>query len=96
MEGLISFFPFILIILVFYFLLWRPEKKKRQEREVMLSNLGKNDTVMTTGGIFGVVKNLDEKSVTLLVDDSNGVRVKVARSAIQTIVKESGKDAGGE
>src|SRR4030067_2008034 len=60
-----SFLPLILIFVIFYFLLIRPQSKKAKEHKQMLDNLKKGDKVMTTGGVFGVIEDLDEKTMTL-------------------------------
>lgn len=77
-----SFLPLILIFVVFYFLLIRPQSKKAKEHKQMLDNLKKGDKVMTTGGIYGFIEELDEKTVVLKVGISNDVKVKVDRNFI--------------
>ncbi|MBS0266960.1 MAG: preprotein translocase subunit YajC [Planctomycetes bacterium] len=86
--GLFAFAPFILIGIVFYFLLWRPQRREQAKRDEMLSKLQKNDRVVTIGGIIGVVSNIspDEKEVTLKVDDNT--RMKFIRSSIQQVLKD--------
>jgi preprotein translocase subunit YajC len=78
--------PLVLTMLLMYFLLMRPEQKKRKQLEQVLSNLKKNDHVVTVGGIFGtVVSTSDAKAVVIRIDDSNGTKVKVLRSAISYV-----------
>lgn len=78
--------PLVLTMLFMYFLLMRPEQKKRKEMEQVLANLKKNDHVVTVGGIFGtVVSTTDPKFVVIRIDDSNGTKVKVLRSAISHV-----------
>ena len=69
MEGIAQFVPLVLIFAVFYFLLIRPQQKKMKEQQDMLSKLADGDEVVTTSGIFGKVKGLTEKVVTLEVAD---------------------------
>ena len=73
--------PFLAIGVLFYFLLIVPERKRKQAREALLAGLGKNDEVMTTGGLFGVITKGDAETVTLRVDE--GVHIRVAKASIQ-------------
>ena len=79
--------PFALIGIVFYLMLMRPEQRKRKQQEQLLSNLKKNDRVVTIGGIAGTVVNAAPGStfVTLRVDDTNNTRLRVLRSAISRV-----------
>ncbi len=79
--------PFALIGIVFYLMLMRPEQRKRKAQEALLSQLKKNDRVITIGGIAGTVVNAAPGStfVTLRVDDSNNTRLRVLRSAISRV-----------
>jgi preprotein translocase subunit YajC len=79
--------PLLLTMLLMYFLLMRPEQKKRKELERMLAGLKKNDHVVTIGGIFGTVvaASPDSKVVTIRIDDSTGTKIKILRSAISHI-----------
>lgn len=77
--------PLVATMALMYFLLMRPEQKKRKEMQELLSNLKKNDKVVTIGGICGTVVSIspDSKTVTIRVDE--GTRIKVLRSAISQI-----------
>lgn len=77
-----SFLPLILIFVIFYFLLIRPQSKKAKEHKQMLENLKKGDKVMTNGGIYGVIEDIDAESVTLKVGIKDDVRIKVGRNYI--------------
>jgi preprotein translocase subunit YajC len=80
---LTSFFPLILIFVIFYFLLIRPQSKKAKEHKQMLDNLKKGDKVITSGGIFGVIEDLDENTMTLQIGVKGvDVRIKVDRNSI--------------
>jgi preprotein translocase subunit YajC len=84
--GMIStFLPFILIIVIFYFLIIRPQSKKQKETQKMLSALKKGDKIVTIGGIHGVIATVREGSVVVKVDDNT--KVEFSRSAIATIVE---------
>ena len=75
--------------LIFYFIVFRPQTKARQEHEQLLKQLKKNDEVVTTGGLFGTVVDVRSDTVTLRLDDT--LRVKCERSAIVRLVKASGQ-----
>jgi preprotein translocase subunit YajC len=79
--------PFLIIGVLFYFMLIAPERRKRKEMEQLLSNIKKNDQVVTIGGICGTVVNASPGSavVTLRVDDGNNTKIKVLRSAISRV-----------
>ncbi|HTN74110.1 MAG TPA: preprotein translocase subunit YajC [Pirellulaceae bacterium] len=83
-------FPMVLIGVLFYFMLIRPERKKSSEQADMLKALKKNDHVVTIGGIFGTVVNVQDGSdvVTLRVDENTNAKLRVRRSAISAIVKD--------
>lgn len=78
--------PFILIFVIFYFLLIRPQQKKQrlaqQEREAMLKALKPGDKVVTTGGIFGTIVAVREKDDTVQLRIAQSVSVEAERSAI--------------
>src|SRR5687768_3645890 len=80
-------FPLMITLVLMYFLLMRPEQRKRKEMEKQLSTLKKNDHVVTIGGIAGtvVVANEGSKFITLLIDDSTGTKVRVLRSAVSHV-----------
>jgi len=80
MANIAQFVPLILIFIVFYFLLIRPQQKKAKEHQNYLSNLKKGDRVITGGGIHGQITGLTDTVVTLEVAEN--VRIKVSRSAI--------------
>jgi preprotein translocase subunit YajC len=93
-SQLISFLPLVLVFIIFYFLLIRPQQKKAKEHQQMLSKLKKNDEVMTSGGIYGKVINLADNVVTLEV--APNVRIRVHRpqiSAVTTGDRTSAKEA---
>lgn len=85
MSGLVSsLLPFLLIILVFYFLILRPQQKRQKERQKLLESVKKGDRVITSGGIHGTVEGIEDKTV--LVKIADNIKVKVERSAVATII----------
>jgi len=91
MASIAQFAPLILIFVVFYFLLIRPQQKKAKEHQNYLANLKKGDRVITGGGIHGVIASLTDTVVTLEIAEN--VRIKVSRSAIAGSVAEAEKQA---
>lgn len=77
-----SFLPLVLIFVIFYFLLIRPQSKKAKEHKQMLENLKKGDKVITTGGILGVIDDIDGEILTLKVGAKDDVRIRVNRNYI--------------
>ena len=97
-EGpgpLVQFFPLILIFVVFYFLLIRPQQQKAKAHRNMLGELKRNDEVVTVGGLYGRILELGEKVVTLEL--AQNVQVRIERSKIETVAEEGGsRKAGGD
>ncbi len=83
-SGFASLVPLILIFVIFYFLLLRPQIKRAKEHKQMVASMAKGDEVVTNGGLLGKITKLDENFITLEV--SEGVRVKVQRNAIASLV----------
>jgi preprotein translocase subunit YajC len=80
---ILSFLPLVLIFVVFYFLLIRPQQKKAKQHQDMLAKLKKNDEVMTSGGIYGKVVALADNVVT--VEVAPNVRIRINRPNIAEI-----------
>ena len=81
---MLSFLPLVLIFVIFYFLLIRPQQKKAKQHQAMLGKLKKNDEVMTSGGIYGRVMSLADNVVTLEV--APNVRIRVNRPQISAVI----------
>ncbi|MBT2754602.1 preprotein translocase subunit YajC [Mesobacillus foraminis] len=87
MEGLIgTVFPLLLMFVLFYFLLIRPQQKKQKAVQQMQSDLKKGDRVVTIGGLHGFVDSLDEGTVVIKCGD--GSRLTYDRGAIRDVIKE--------
>jgi preprotein translocase subunit YajC len=97
--DLISLMPLLLIFVVFYFLLIRPQQKKMKQHRDMVAALKRGDRVLTAGGIIGSVVKVEDAE--LLVEIAKDVRVRVARSTISDVLSkpqpggEAAKPAGG-
>jgi preprotein translocase subunit YajC len=91
---MLSLLPLVLVFIIFYFLLIRPQQKKAKDHQEMVKKLKKNDEVMTSGGIYGKVVALADNVVTLEV--APNVRIRVHRPQISEVVtgdKVSSKEA---
>ncbi|MBC8872211.1 MAG: preprotein translocase subunit YajC [Planctomycetes bacterium] len=90
--------PFLAIGLLFYFLMVRPERRKRAGIARMQDDLKKNDRIVTIGGIMGVVVNTQKESneVTIRVDDNNNTRIHILRSSISRVLTDDKSDAKKE
>lgn len=82
-----SFIPLILIFLIFYFLLIRPQQKKQKEHKVLLDSIKKGDEILTSGGILGKVLKTDNEKLT--VEITKGVNVIVIRSTVADVTKKT-------
>ena len=79
--------PYVLVILIFYFLVFQPQKKKQKETREMLANLKKNDQIVTSGGIHGTIINVKETTVIIRIDDN--AKMEVDKEAISRVVKST-------
>ena len=85
--GMAALIPLILMFAIFYFLLIRPQQKKAKEHREMVDSLKKGDRVITTGGIYGHISNLDDTTVTLEIADK--VKIKVVKGNITALAQSS-------
>ncbi len=79
-NPIMTFLPMILIIVVFYFFMIRPQVKRQKELKKFRESLAKGDKVVTTGGIYGKVAEIKENYVLLQVDDN--VKLRVDKAAV--------------
>jgi preprotein translocase subunit YajC len=91
-PAIMQFMPLVLIFVVFYFLLIRPQQQKAKEHKTMLANLKRNDDVITSGGLYGKIMALTEKVATLEI--APNVRVRVDRQQIASMVSAGGSEDG--
>ena len=85
-SMLASFIPLILIFLIFYFLLIRPQQKKQKEHKVLLDSIQRGDEILSSGGILGKVMKVDNDKLT--VEISKGVNVTIIRSTVADVIKK--------
>ncbi len=80
-NPIAGFLPLILIFVIFYFLLIRPQQKKQKQHQAMLNSLMVGDEVVTGGGIYGKIDKIIDNN-TFLIEIANGVKIKVTKNAI--------------
>ncbi len=85
-SMLASFIPLILIFLIFYFLLIRPQQKKQKEHKILLDSIQRGDEILSSGGILGKVIKVDNDKLT--VEISKGVNVTIIRSTVADVIKK--------
>jgi preprotein translocase subunit YajC len=85
-NPLVAFMPLIILFLIFYFLLIRPQQKRAKEHKEMLNNLKRGDYVITGGGLYGRITNISEDVLTL--DLGNNLEVKVNRGYISSVTEK--------
>ncbi len=92
-DGLLQMVPFLLIFVVFYFVLLAPMRKQQKKTKEMLAQLKKGDRVVTSGGIYGTVAQVEDQVVWVKIADT--VKVKMAKSAVTGVLgdAEAGKES---
>jgi len=89
MEAIVQFVPFILIFVIMWFLIIRPQQRRVRAHQEMIKNVRRGDTVVTSGGIIGKVTKVTEDSNDIEVEIADGVKVKVARAMISEVRTKS-------
>jgi preprotein translocase subunit YajC len=89
-----SLLPFVAIFVLFYFLLIRPQRREQARRQEMLSAVKKNDRVVTIGGVYGVVANVNREAdeVTLKVDEATNTKLRVTLSSVGRVLGDDSSD----
>ena len=85
-AAMMSWLPIIFMLVVFYFFIYKPQQKARQERENMLKRLRIGSRIITIGGIYGTIEDLDEDIIKLQIAEN--VIIEVGRAAVSTIVED--------
>jgi preprotein translocase subunit YajC len=84
---LFQFLPLIIIAVLFYFLLIRPQQKKQKEHQKLVAGIKTGDKVVTSAGIHGIVANV--KEATVLVKVADNVKIEMDKAAVATVLKSS-------
>lgn len=84
-DLIMSLLPFVLIFVIMYFLIIRPQRTQMKKREEMLTNVRRNDTVITGGGIVGKVTKVFENEGELEVEIAQGTKIRVMKSMLADV-----------
>ncbi len=90
-NALVQFIPLILIVVIFWFLLIRPQMKRNKQHREMVSSLSTNDEVITSGGILGKITNVGESFISVKLAD--GLEIKVQKHAVAQVVPKGTIDS---
>lgn len=85
-ESMATWGPIVVMIVIFYFLLYRPQKNAQKKRKAMLDSLKKGNDVITVGGIYGTIEAIDDKKVELKI--APNTVITVARSAVNGVTTD--------
>jgi preprotein translocase subunit YajC len=83
------FLPLILIVLVMYFLMIRPQQKRQKQHTAMINALKTGDEIVTTGGVYGTVAGVDDRKSVIYVKIASDIKIKVDRAAVSRVVTET-------
>lgn len=86
MAAVANFAPIILMLLIFYFLLYRPQKNAQKQREAMLNSLKVGNRVITIGGIYGTIVGITDEIVQLRIADN--VEIEIARGSVSDVAED--------
>lgn len=85
-SSLMSFLPLILMFVVLYFLMIRPQMKRAKEHKAMIGALNKGDEVVTAGGVVGKIVEVSDAYVTVDIGSQNPIPIHVQKQAVQTLL----------
>lgn len=88
-STLMSFVPILLIFVIMYFLMIRPQQKKLKDHKAMVTGLRRGDQIVTSGGLIGKVTRVDDQKSEIEVEIAPNVRVRVVRSTISQVVSKT-------
>ncbi|MBS3983650.1 MAG: preprotein translocase subunit YajC [Dethiobacter sp.] len=87
MENLAGFAPLILMFVLFYFLIVRPQTQQQKKRKELLSSLREGDKIRTISGVYASIEKIEGDELTVKVADN--VRIRLARFGVESVIKES-------
>lgn len=89
-NPLFQLFPFVLMFLIFWFMIIRPQRKRQKEMEEMINNLKIHDHVITSGGIYGTIVNIKkEKNIVVIrIDETTNAKIEIQKSSIAGVIKQ--------
>ena len=86
-PAIFQFLPLVIIAVLFYFLLIRPQQKKQKEHQKLISGVKTGDKVITSAGIHGIVSNVKQQTILLKVADN--VKIEMDKAAVASVTKAS-------
>jgi preprotein translocase subunit YajC len=87
-NPLMNMLPFVLMFVIMYFLLIRPQYKKQKETQTMIDALKKGDRVVTNGGMHGTIAGVKEKEGILVIQVAKDVKIEISRGAVSKVVEK--------
>ena len=90
LQVLQTSWPILLMVVIFYFLLWRPQKKQQKERTNLLGSLKKGQKIVTIGGIYGEIVEIDDEKEKVQVSEK--VELTFARTAVANVLSKKNKE----
>ncbi|OGO88209.1 MAG: preprotein translocase subunit YajC [Clostridiales bacterium GWF2_36_10] len=90
-STLLSFSPFLLLIVAFYFFMLRPQKKQQKEMQNMLNSIGTGDVIVTSGGIVGVVVKVKDDMM-LIESSADRTKIQIQKRAVHSVLSKAGED----
>ena len=90
-SPLMNMLPFILMFVIMYFLLIRPQYKKQKEQKTMIETLKKGNRVVTNGGMHGTIVGMKEKEGILVLQVAKDVKVEVSRGSVSQVLEKKEK-----
>ena len=90
LDTYLQFVPFVLIFVIMYFLILRPQQKRARQHQDMVKNVRRGDTVVTSGGILGRVSKVTDEAAEIEVEIAPNVRVRVVRAMISEVRPKGG------
>lgn len=92
-NPIMTMLPFILMFVIMYFLLIRPQYKKQKETQSMIDALKKGDRVITNGGMHGTIQGIKEKEGIIVLQVAKDVKIEVSRGSVSTVLKKKEKES---
>ena len=87
-NSILNFLPFILIMVILYFFMIRPQNKKQQEKEKMISEVKKGDSIVTSGGIIGIISGFKNNNQTVIISVDKNTDLSIIKSSISSVIKK--------
>lgn len=91
-TGWTGLVPMILIFVVFYFLLIRPQEKRRKAQQELIGGVKKGEEVLTNSGMIGTVTKINDSDNTIMVEVAKGIEIKMVKSAVVDIISRQKKE----